>query len=122
MKLQLNPQAYRNPKVYKDFEIADLMILVFGGMFFPMLSFFVLRLPLYMSMPLIWPPILIYFFKFRSGKPKGYFHHWLRYKFRPLHWVSNPSGHKIHGFFPQVFNSPRYSKEDYNYRRRHGSR
>jgi hypothetical protein len=111
MKLQLNPLAYRTPKVFQDFEIKDLMILVFIGMFAPMFGMIV-GIPVWLSGMFIWPVMMVYFVKFRSGKPKSYFNHWLRWYSRPHFWINSPSKENIYEVFPEMAESVRMNKPE----------
>lgn len=109
MKLELNPLIYKSPKVFGDFEILDLLLVVFAGVFFPM-GLGLLGIPMWLSGIFIWPPIIIYLFKFKSGKPKSYFKHWLRWNARPHYWINSPSKENIYEIFPQIAEEIRISK------------
>jgi len=109
MKLELNPLVYRTPKIFGDFEIQDLMLVIFIGIFLPMGILF-LGIPIWLSGIFIWTPMLIYLFNFKSGKPKSYFKHWIRWKARPHYWINSPSKENIYEKFPQIAESIRMNK------------
>jgi hypothetical protein len=75
-----------DPPLYLGrFQITDIIVLILA-LIPPVPVGLLTPIPMPLAVVMCMGPVFFYVFKFRIGKPPGYFVHWLRYHMRAKYW------------------------------------